>query len=383
MKLPLRFWFPLCALGFATTSALAADYWVYLGTYTGEKSKGIYVSRLNSEGQVTPADLVTVTTNPTFLTVDPQHRFLYAANETGQFRGQKTGWVSSYAIDAESGRLKQLNQVSSGGDGPAHISVDATGHAILVANYGGGSVASFPVQADGSLGAAASVIQNHGSSVNPERQSAPHAHCIASDPSNKFALLCDLGLDQVLVYRLDAAAAKLTPNNPAFASVGPGSGPRHIAFRPDGKFAYVINELSCTLTTFAFDVATGALKEVETVSTLPVGETKQPKYSTAEVAVHLSGKFVYGSNRGHNSITVFRSDAATGKLTMVENVSTGGGTPRGFGIDPSGTFLLAANQEWGGVVVFRIDPETGRLNPTGDVIKVEKPVSVVFVPVVG
>jgi 6-phosphogluconolactonase len=381
MKLPLRFSVAISCVALSTLSAAAADYWVFLGTYTGEKSKGIYVSRLSDSGQVTPAELVTVTTNPSFLVVDPSNRYLYAANETDRFRGQETGWVSAYAVDATSGRLKPLYQVASGGRGPAHISIDRTGKTVLVANYGGVSLAAFPVKPDGSLGAATSVIQNHGSSVNAERQKAPHAHCIVPDPANNFALLCDLGLDEVLVYHLDAAAAKLTPNNPAFASVAPGSGPRHIAFRPDGKFAYVINELSCTLTTFAYDAKSGSLREVETVSTLPVGETKKPKYSTAEIAVHPSGKFVYGSNRGHNSISIFRVDENTGKLTMIDNVSTGGGTPRSFGIDPSGRFLLAANQEWGGVAVFRIDEQSGRLNPTDESIKVEKPVSVVFVPV--
>lgn len=387
MNLPLsaRLFVGLIALVTARLAGAAApmptDYWVYFGTYTDTKSKGIYVSRMDKDGHLTAPELASIALNPAFLAVEPRHQFLYAANETDQFRGQQSGAVTAYAIHASTGRLARLNQQSTRGAGPAHVAVDATGHLVVAANYNGGSETAFPVNADGSLAAASITVQNHGSSINPARQAEPHAHCVAFDPSNRFAFVCDLGLDQVLSFRIDPATAGLTANDPAFVKVAPGSGPRHIAFRPDGRFAYVINELACTMTVFAFESDHGALREIETVSTLPAGEAVKSSYSTAEVAVHPSGKFVYGSNRGHNSIVVFASDEATGRLTLVEHVSSGGAVPRSFGIDPAGRFLLAANQDSGNVDVFAIDAKTGRLAPTGDSVAVAKPVCVVFVPV--
>ena len=297
----------------------------------------------------------------------------------GKFDGKESGSVSAFSIDAKSGTLTLLNQESSVGTGPAHLIVDTTGRNVLVANYGGGSVAALPIGTDGKLKPSTAFVQHTGSSVNPQRQNRPHAHSINVDPGNRFAYVADLGLDKVLIYRFDAATGTLVANDPPFAQVKPGAGPRHFAFHPKGRFAYVINEIDLTVTAFASDAAKGALTEVQTVSSLPPGESVQTGYSTAEVQVHPSGRFLYGSNRGHNSLSVFAIDEKTGRLTYVENVPTQGSTPRGFGIDPTGAFLLAGNQRSDSVVVFRIDQKTGRLTPTGQTLTIGSPVCVKFV----
>src|SRR5213593_2920120 len=365
----------------ATTVRVTKEFLVYLGTYTGGQSKGIYVSRLDSvSGRLGAPELAAETVSPSFLAIHPNQRFLYAANETGDFAGKKSGAVSAFVIDSHSGKLTPLNQQPSGGDGPCHVAVDKTGKTLLVANYGGGSVEAVPIKLDGSLDAPTSFIQHRGSSVDKQRQEGPHGHFIATDAANRFALACDLGLDKVVVYKFDPANSSLVANDPPSASVAPGSGPRHLAFHPGGRFAYVINEMKCTMTAFAYDSSRGDLKEMQNLSTLPEGETVKRNYSTAEVEAHPSGKFLYGSNRGHDSIVVFATDPATGKLSHVENVSTQGKTPRSFGIDPTGNYLLAANQDSGNVVVFRIDPMTGRLTSTETRIEVGKPVCVKFVP---
>ena len=357
------------------------DYWVYFGTYTGAKSKGIYVSRMDATGKLSEPELAATSVNPTFLATDRRQRFLYAANEIGNFQGQKAGGVTAFALDDRTGKLTELNEQSSGGDGPCHVSVDATGKTVLVANYGGGSVAALPVNADGSLGPAATFIQHQGSSVVPQRQAGPHGHCIIADPANRFALVCDLGLDKVLIYKLDAKKALLTPNDPPFAPLKPGAGPRHLAFHPDGKFVYVIDELDCTLTVFDYDAKHGALTEIQSISTLPEGQAMKSNFTGAEVVVYPSGKFLFASTRGHNSIALFRIDEKTGQLTLVEHTPSGGKTPRDISLDPSGRFLLAANQDSGNVVAFSIDLETGHLTPTGQQLELSNPVAIVFVPV--
>lgn len=356
-----------------------ADHFVYFGTYTGAKSKGIYCWRMTDDGRLTRVGLAAEMANPTYLALHPNNKFLYAVGEVNKFGDQKAGAVSAFAIDTATGKLTALNQQSSGGTGPCHLDVDRAGQAVVVANYGGGSVQSLPIKADGSLGEPATFIQHAGTSVDKSRQEGPHGHCIMVDPSQKFALACDLGLDKVLIYKLDPATAKLAANDPPFATVAPGSGPRHLAFHPNGKFAYVINEMLCTMTSFTWDSARGALKEIQTISTLP-GEW-QKGYSTAEVYVHPSGKFVYGSNRGHDSIVVYACDEKTGRLTLVEHQNTQGRTPRHFAIHPSGKFLLAENQSTDNVVVFRIDADTGKLTATGEKLEVGSPVAAVFVPV--
>jgi 6-phosphogluconolactonase len=352
---------------------------VYIGTYTDGKSKGIYTCRLDlATGSLSPPGLAAEAKNPSFLSVHPNRRFLYAVNEVDEFAGKEGGSVSAFTIQPETGKLTLLNQQPSGGGGPCYLVVDKTGKYVLVANYGGGSVSALPVQKEGRLGEATAFVQHRGSSVNPERQEGPHAHSINVDAANRFAVAADLGLDKLLVYRFDSTKGTLTPNDPASASVKPGAGPRHFAFHPKGTSAYVINEMQSTLTAFSYDSGHGVLKELQTISTLP--PRFEGENTTAEVQVHPSGKFLYGSNRGHDSIAVYAINPDKGTLTFVEHQSTRGKTPRNFGIDPTGRYLLAANQDSGSVVVFRIDSQTGRLTPIGQSIEVPSPVCVKFVP---
>jgi 6-phosphogluconolactonase len=355
----------------------SGDRTMYVGTYTRGASKGIYAYRFDSaSGKTAPIGLVAETENPSFLAVHPNQRFLYAVNELSQYDGKPTGSVTAFAIDPATHGLKLLNRVSSGGSGPCHLVVDKTGKWLFVANYNSGSVAVFPVREDGSLGEQSSFFQHSGSSVNKQRQTGPHAHVTALSPDNKFVLVADLGMDHVMSYRVDPSKGGLTPNNPPFATVAPGSGPRHIAFRPDEKFVYAINEMLSTITAFRYDAKRGSLKEIQTVSTLPTDF--KGTSTTAEIAVHTNGRFLYGSNRGDDSIAVFKIDPGSGKLTFVDRTPTQGKTPRNFAIDPSGAFLLAANQDSASVVAFRIDAQTGKLTPTGDKLDVPFPVSIVF-----
>src|SRR5262245_3095305 len=340
---------------------------VYVGTYTGSKSRGIHVFRLQPEAggsqniTLVPLGLAAAASNPSFLELDMRRRLLFAVNEVSQFEGKPTGAVTAFTIDRSTGKLRAINQQPSMGAGPCHLVLDRTGTHLLVANYGSGSVAVVPVARDGRLGAATDVVQHTGSSVNPERQKGPHAHCVTIDRANRFVFVCDLGLDEVLVYRLDAERGKLTPHEPPFAALKPGAGPRHMVFRPDGRFAYVINELNSTVTVFAYDPKTGALKEVESVSTLP-GYFDGPN-TTAEIAVHASGKYLFASNRGHNSIVLFNIDPEKGTLSWVEDQSTTGRKPRHFGMNDSGTHLAAANQDTDTVLICRTDNANGRLKP--------------------
>lgn len=368
-----------------STSAKAAagkpDDWImYVGTYTRAPSKGIYAYRFRSAtGEVTPlaADgLAAETENPSFLAVHPNQRFLYAVNEISRYEGRDAGSVSAFAIDRATGALTLLNRVSSRGGGPCHLSLDRSGKWLFVANYGGGSVAAFPVRDDGTLGEASAFVQHAGSSVNRARQSGPHAHAAVVSPDNRFVLAADLGLDRIFSYPLDATRGGLATDGPASAFVAPGSGPRHLAFRPDGKFAYVLNEMLSSVGAFRYNAGPGTLTELQTLSALPGGFAGEN--SGAEIAVHPDSKFVYTSNRGHDSIAVFRSDPAKGTLTAAGHVSTQGKTPRNFAIDPSGRFLVAANQNSGTLVMFGIDRQTGGLTPAGSAVQVPSPVCVVF-----
>jgi 6-phosphogluconolactonase len=359
--------------------AVKGKYLVFIGTYTQQNSKGIYAYRFDeATGKVTALGLAAESVNPSFLAVDPSERFLYADNETDNYEGRKTGAVSAFSINRSTGKLTFLNQVASRGTAPCYVSLDHTGKYVLVANYGSGSVAVFPVLADGSLGKASAFDQHTGHSVNPKRQEGPHAHSISLSPDNRFALAADLGLDELLVYRFDPISGSLQPNDPPFAKVAPGAGPRHFAFSPNGKFVYVISEMGSTITAFTYDANRGVLHEFQAISTLPGGYHGES--TGAEVEVHPSGKFLYASNRGDDSIAVFRVNARSGKLTPIESISTQGKTPRNFAIDPTGSYLFAANQDSDTVVVFQIHQETGRLTPTGQVLKISSPVCVVFVP---
>ena len=329
-------------------------------------------------GALTPVGVIDAGPNPSFLAVHPDHRFLYAVNEIAEYEGEKTGSIAAFSIDPTTGRLDFLNRQTSQGALPCHLVVDAAGKNVLLANYIGGSVSVLPILDGGKLGRATSVRQHQGSSVNPSRQTGPHAHSINLDRANRFAVTADLGLDKVLVYRFEGATGKLTPNDPPSVSLKAGAGPRHFAFHPSKPYAYVINELDSTVTTFTYDSNLGVLESIQTLSTLP--ERFEGVSHTAEVQVHPSGRFAYGSNRGHDSIAMFKVDDATGKLTSIGHEPTGGKTPRNFGIDPSGRYLIAANQDSDTLVVFRIDPAAGRLQSTGIVIDVPAPVCVKMIP---
>ncbi|HXI83709.1 MAG TPA: lactonase family protein [Verrucomicrobiae bacterium] len=352
---------------------------VYFGTRSSPTGKGIYMCRLNNAtGTLTSLGVAVETADPAFLAIHPSHRFLYAVRESGGFEGTPNGAVSAFAIDTATGKLTLLNQQNSGGQGPCHLAVDQSGKCVLVAHYGGGSVAAFPIRADGSLGSVSALLQHHGSGPNPKRQEGPHAHSVGFDIANHRAFCADLGLDKLLVYQFDPTTAALSSNNPPSASLAPGAGPRHFAMDPNGRHLYVINELNNTITAFDYDESHGALKESQTITTLP---DKFTGFNTsAEIAILPNGKFLYGSNRGHDSIAVYAVDQSTGKLTLVEHQSSLGRTPRAFGIDPSGSFLLVANQDSNSLVVFRINPKTGRLKATGQTLDVPSPVCVVFLP---
>jgi 6-phosphogluconolactonase len=373
----------LCVAPLFVGSALqpAADkpYLVFVGTYTNKTtSKGIYSFRFDpGTGKLASLGVAGESEDPSFLAIHPSGKYLYAVNETDHFGAQKSGAVSAFSIDHRSGKLALINQAATKGAGPCHISIDKSGKIVLVANYDGGSVAAFPIRDDGSLAPPSAFVQHSGSSVNKERQEGPHAHWIGTSPDNRFAFAADLGLDEVLVYRFDSAKGTLTPNNPAFAKLNPGAGPRHVAFHPSGKFVYALTEMENTVTTFAYNATTGTLSPLQTLSTIR-GDYSGPK-EAAEVVVHPKGKFLYASNRsGIDTITGFSIDPAKGTLKLIAEFPTMGKTPRNFAIDPNGKFLLAANQESNNLVVFRIDPVTGRLTPTGDIVEVPAPVCVVF-----
>jgi 6-phosphogluconolactonase len=357
--------------------AAAAEMRVYFGTYTGPRSQGIYVSRFDpATGELGDAELAAATPNPSYLALHPGGRFLYAANEVGEFRGQKSGSVTAFRVAEGTGALEKLNEQPSHGGAPCHLVVDATGRWVLVANYMGGNVAALPIAGDGSLGAGNhKVVQHEGWSVNPQRQEGPHAHSINLDARNRFAVAADLGIDKLLVYRFDPRDGALEPHSPSAARLPAGSGPRHFAFRPNGRNAYVINEMLSTITAFRWSAKTGVLEPIQVVRTLPEGVDDWN--STAHIAVHPNGRFVYGSNRGHDSIAVFAADRR-GELRLVEHEPTQGKTPRNFGLDPSGRWLLAANQGSDSVVVFRVDGRTGELEATGRTIRVGAPVCVTF-----
>jgi 6-phosphogluconolactonase len=372
-----------CCAGAPT--ARRTKYFVYVGTYTeaGSESKGIYAYRFDSAtGRLTPIGLAAETTNPSFLAVHPGGRFVYAVNEVSNYKGDKSGAVSAFAIDRATGKLALLNQVATKGGDPCYITVDKSGKYVLVANYAGGSVAVFPVLKDGRLGDTSAFVQHVGHGTNPQRQEAPHAHSIDMSPDNRFAIVDDLGLDQTLVYQFGDSAA-LAPDSrlvyTRMAKANDGAGPRHFAFHPNGKFGYVINEMQSTVTAFRYDASDGALHPQQTVSTLPKDFVKEN--TAAEIEVHPSGEFLYASNRGHDSIAVFAVDANQGTLSPIEFTSTKGASPRSFEIAPGGSLLFAANEKSDNIVLFRIDAHTGRLTPTGIVLEIAQPVCVKFVAI--
>lgn len=379
MKISHRF--VLLALFALLTSPFlsAADQLFYVGTYTQDvpASKGIYAYRFDpSTGKATSLGLAAESNNPSFVAPHPNGKFLYAVNEVQNYQGPNSGGVSAYSIDRASGKLTFLNEVASRGADPCYIIVDHSGTYVLVANYTGGSIAVFPIQADGKLGTASAFVQHTGHGANPQRQEAAHAHSIDLSPDESFAFVDDLGLDQLLVYKFDKNKGSLAPNDPPYVKLDPGAGPRHFVLHPSGRFAYVVAEMASTVTTFSVDLQAGTLKSLQTLSTLP--KDFKGDNDDAEVHVLPNGKFLYTSNRGHDSIAVFAIDPEKGTLTPVEDVLTQGKTPRSFEIDPSGRYLFAENQESNNIVIFRIDQQTGKLTPTGQVLDVPSPVCVKF-----
>lgn len=367
-------------LALAAKKSVAKEYWVYIGCYTNtKKSTGIQLFRFDAQsGKLTPAGIAGEVVNPSFVDLHPSGKYLYSVSEISTMDGQRTGAVTAFSVDGKNGKLTPLNRMPSRGAGPCFVRVDQTGKMVMVANYGSGSAASLPIKTDGSLGEAASFHQFTGSGPNKKRQEAPHAHSATFSPDNRFGIVADLGTDRLMVFRVDPAKATLTPNDPPSFSTPPGSGPRHFAFHPKGKYAYAINEMASTVTAMTYDKTRGTFHEIETVSTLPPdfkGDT-----TTAEIKIHPSGKFLYGSNRGHDSISVF-TIAGNGKLKLIDHTSTQGRVPRNFSLDPAGKWLIAANQSTDNLVVFRVDGKSGKLSPTGQNLPAGAPVCVKFLPV--
>jgi 6-phosphogluconolactonase len=354
------------------------DTLAYVGTFTKGKSQGIYGFRLQTQGMevaqnitLVPLGLAAATPNPAFLEIDAERRVVFAANDLHEFEGKPSGAVSAFSVEAATGKLVLINQRPSMGAAPCHLALDGARRNLLVTNCIGGSVAVLPVAADGRLGAATDVVQHPGT--------RPHPHGIALAPDDRFAFACDMGLDRVMAYRFDTAKGKLTPAATPVVPLEAGSGPRHMAFRPDGRFAYVIGAKSSTVIAFAYDAKTGALRQVQAISSLP--ESFEGSSSAAEVTVHPTGKYLYASNRGHNSVVLFTIDAEEGTLTFVEEQGTGGKTPRHFGIEPAAAKHVAiANQDSDTVLVSRIDVTNGRLKPSGVFAAVPSPACVQFLP---
>jgi len=358
-------------------SATSKNPVLFVGTYTeheGSQSKGIHVYRMDpSSGELSFEWEVKGVLNPSFLDLHPHQNFLYAVNEAGTFAGEQGGGVSAFSVDPASGELNLLNAYPSRVKVPCYISIEQTGRFALVANYSSGTVAMLPIQPDGGLGPASDVVQHAGSSVDPERQTAPHAHCIRPDPTNRFAIATDLGADKLLVYRMDLENGKL--NKHAEVKVRPGAGPRHLTFHRNEQYMYLLNELNSTVIVYRYHSEAGSLEEVQTISSLPEGYTG--KNLCADL--HIHGNYLYASNRKHDSLVSYLIDETTGRLSYQNHISSGGSEPRGFVIDPSGNFLLAAHEKSDNIVVFRIDPGTGKLSRTGHEAKLSKPVCVRFV----
>lgn len=349
---------------------------LFVGTYTeheGSQSKGIYVYRMDpSTGQLSFEREVKGVRNPSYLEFHPEKKFLYAINEVQSFAGEEAGGVSAFVIDPTSGEVTLLNASSSRGRDPCYISIEQTGRFALVANYSSGNVSMLPIRPDGQLGPATDVVQHSGSSVDPERQREPYAHCIRPDPTNRFAIAADLGADKLMIYRMDLENGKL--NEHAEVKVRPGTGPRHLIFHRNGKYMYVLNELNSTVIVYRYHSDAGSFEEIQTITTLPQGY----KGRNLCADLHICGNYLYASNRGHDSLVCFFIDENTGKLICRSHTSTGGKEPRNFAIDPSGDFLLVANQNTHNIVTFRMDAESGQLSMTGHGVNVSMPVCVKF-----
>jgi len=352
---------------------------VYVGTFKREASKGIYAWRFDANsGQMDSLGLVADVMRPVFIALHPNRRFLYAVSRPTAVDRQNVGVAFAYSIDPKTARLTMINSLPTRGIDPAYVAVDQSGRNLLVANYGSneghGCIAVFPIKNDGSLSDASDFVQYSGSSVHPQRQTGPHSHAINVSPDNRFVFVADLGLDKIFVYHFDAERGKLTPNDPPFARLQPGAGPRHFVFHPQGQFFYVVNEINSTLTTFSY--AAGSLREVQTVST--VAQDLAGSNTAATLQVHPNGKFLYVSNRGADNIAVYSINPKTGNVTLIEFVPAQGKTPGSFSIDPSGSWLVAANQSSDSLVLFQLDRQTGKLAATGRSFEVGTPSCVRF-----
>lgn len=386
MKIPPRVLLSLLAIsslalvfaGAAARQPAASEHTLaFVGTYTDKTgSKGIYAFDFDSAtGTLTARGIAAESPNPSWVTVHPNGKYVYAANESGP-----KSTITAFGVDPKTAKLKQLNQVSAAGSDPCHLALDKTGKFLFAANYSSGNVVVFPIQADGKLGEHTAAVKNAGTKgPNKERQEGPHAHWVDPSPDNSFLFVSDLGLDAILSYRLSDTGGKniLVPNDPSLTKLAPGAGPRHAAFSPDGKFFYVVSELNNTVTAFSYDATKGTFHELQALSTLPQGF--HGRNDDAEITVHPSGKLVFASNRGHDTIAVFKVDAASGKLTSAGEYPTGGKEPRHFTLDPTGKFLLAENQNTNTIVVFRVDLTTGALAQVSKV-DVPSPVCLAFYP---
>lgn len=347
---------------------------IYVGTYTSKGSEGIYVYKFDpATGALNLLHAVADAENPSFLAIDANQRFLYAVHENNDYLGKNQGSVRAFKIDPETWNLTSLNEQPSLGAHPCFAAVDQSGALLALANYTGGNIALLPINSDGSLQPPSDMVQHVGSGANPQRQEGPHAHSVNFSPDGDFVLAADLGIDKIMIYQVDQQNGKLIPNNPPFTKTASGAGPRHLTFDPTGKRAYVINELNSTITVYAYNPQNGSLSQIETVSSLPADF--HGANSCADIHITPDGRFLYGSNRGHDSLAIFKIDEKTGRLTAAGHASSGGKTPRNFAIDPTGNYLLAANQSTGNVVVFRINQQDGSLTQSHEV-KVSMPVCV-------
>lgn len=361
---------PITVALLAGVAFAQSDYVTYVGGY-GPTIEAYRFHTAN--GRISRIGAAAQTPAPSYLVVHPNGHYLYAVNE----QGNKQDTVSAFAIDPKNGKLKPLNTVSSRGSAPCHLSIDKTGKFLAVANYNNGTVAVLPILQDGRLGEAAGFSQQSGSSVNHARQEGPHAHCAIFSPDDRFLLVADLGADKIFIYRFDAATGAITPNDPPSFAVVPGSGPRHLAFHPNGRWVYLIDELSSTVELLHYDPARGSLDAGERLSTLP--ENFSGTNTAAEIAFNAAATVLYASNRGQDSIALFHIDPDRGLLSAMERTSTLGKTPRYFGFDPTGQYLLVGNQDSDTLAVFHVHPNTGELRPVGPMLeKIPKPSCIVF-----
>ena len=351
---------------------------IFVGTYTEPEqstSEGVYVYGINpSSGKLTLKTVAKNLINPSYLAVHPKSGFIYTIHENGTFEGKPGGGVIALDVNPETGETRVINIQSSGGEDPCYISIEQTGRYALVANYSSGCVAMLPIQPDGKLSAPSSIIQHTGSSIHPDRQDKPYAHCILPDPTNIYAVACDLGTDQLIVYRMDLEEGQLIEHSKK--SVAPGSGPRHLVFHPNGEYAYVVCELNSTVLAFNYDPEGGTFEEIQSLRTLPPGY--EGRNLPADIHLTPDAKYLYVSNRGHDSFACYEVAENSGFLTLKHHTSSGGSEPRGFAIDPSGKILLSANQNSNNIVLFLIDRGMGHLSRFGDEAQVAMPVCIKF-----